>query len=51
MVPKVHVGTKGVKLPLDQLQKEDESLAGNQMPGGGMPPGHPTSGGMPPGHP
>jgi cytochrome c-type biogenesis protein CcmH len=52
MVPKVHVGTKGVKLPLDQLQKEDESLAGNQMPaGGGMPPGHPTGGGMPPGHP
>jgi hypothetical protein len=29
-----------VKLPLDQLQKEDESLAGAQM-GGQMPPGHP----------
>jgi|SRR5450432_1840183 cytochrome c-type biogenesis protein CcmH len=51
MVPKVHVGAHGVKLPLDQLQKEDESLAGNQMPAGGMPPGHPTGGGMPPGHP
>src|SRR5450432_2882262 len=51
MVPKVHVGARGVKLPLDQLQKEDESLAGNQMPAGGMPPGHPTGGGMPPGHP
>jgi cytochrome c-type biogenesis protein CcmH len=52
MVPKVHVGARDVKLVLDQLQKEDESLAGNQMPsGGGMPPGHPTGAGMPPGHP
>ena len=38
MLPKVHVGARGVKLPLDQLQKEDESLAGAQM---GMPAGHP----------
>jgi cytochrome c-type biogenesis protein CcmH len=53
MVSKVHVGAHDVKLALDQLQKEDESLAGNQMPvgGGGMPPGHPTGGGLPPGHP
>jgi len=42
MLPKVHVGARDVKLPLDQLQKEDESLAGNQMMGGGgLPPGHP----------
>jgi hypothetical protein len=50
-LPKVHVGARDVKLPLDTLQKEDESLAGAQMgsPGGGaMPPGHPA---MPPGHP
>ena len=40
VLPKVHVGARGVKLPLDQLQKEDESLAGAQM-GGGMPAGHP----------
>jgi cytochrome c-type biogenesis protein CcmH len=40
-LPKVHVGARGVKLPLDQLQKEDESLAGAQMGGGAMPPGHP----------
>jgi hypothetical protein len=51
MLPKVHVGARDVKLPLDQLQKEDESLAGaqmGQMGGGAMPPGHPA---MPPGHP
>jgi cytochrome c-type biogenesis protein CcmH len=49
-LPKVHVGARNVKLPLDQLQKEDESLAGAQMGqmGGGMPPGHPA---VPPGHP
>ncbi|HVU52678.1 MAG TPA: hypothetical protein VHL80_18485, partial [Polyangia bacterium] len=49
-LPKVHVGASGVKLPLDTLQKEDESLAGAQMgqPGGAMPPGHPA---LPPGHP
>jgi cytochrome c-type biogenesis protein CcmH len=50
MLPKVKVGATDVKLPLDTLQKEDESLAGAQMgqPGGAMPPGHPA---MPPGHP
>jgi hypothetical protein len=52
-LPKVRVGATGVKLPLDTLQKEDESLAGAQMgqpgqPGGAMPPGHPA---VPPGHP
>jgi len=54
-LPKVRVGSKNVRLTLDQLQKEDESLAGGgpgPMMGGGrpgmMPPGHP---GMPPGHP
>jgi hypothetical protein len=53
-LPKVRVGSKNVRLTLDQLQKEDESLAGGGGPmiGGGrpgmMPPGHP---GMPPGHP
>jgi hypothetical protein len=43
-LPKVRVGARDVKLPLDQLQKEDESLAGAQMGmpgGGGLPPGHP----------
>jgi hypothetical protein len=41
-LPKVRVGAHAVKLPLDQLQKEDESLAGGQMGGGGsLPPGHP----------
>jgi hypothetical protein len=42
-LPKVHVGARGVKLALDQLQKEDESLAqpGGPMGGGAMPPGHP----------
>jgi cytochrome c-type biogenesis protein CcmH len=48
MLPKVHVGARDVKLSLDQLQKEDESLAGAQMGGGQMPPGHPA---VPPGHP
>jgi hypothetical protein len=48
MLPKVQVGAKDVKLSLDQLQKEDESLAGAQMGGGQMPPGHPA---VPPGHP
>jgi hypothetical protein len=50
---KVKVGTKNVKLPLDTLQKEDESLAqpggnphgsmggGGPMGGGSLPPGHP----------
>jgi hypothetical protein len=43
ILPKVHVGARDVKLPLDQLQKEDESLAGAQMPPGQLPPGHPVS--------
>jgi hypothetical protein len=48
-LPRVKVGATGVKLPLDTLQKEDESLAGAQMgQPGAMPPGHPA---MPPGHP
>jgi hypothetical protein len=43
-LPKVHVGSRDVKLALDQVQKETESLAGGgPMMGGGapMPPGHP----------
>lgn len=42
-VDRVKVGTAGVAIVLDQLQKEDESLLGGPPPGGGM--------GMPPGHP
>jgi cytochrome c-type biogenesis protein CcmH len=41
MLPKVRVGARDVKLPLEQLQKEDESLAAGPMTGGGLPPGHP----------
>jgi hypothetical protein len=54
-LPKVHVGSHDVKLALDQVQQETESLAGGgpimggmrgpgtgQMTGGGaLPPGHP----------
>ncbi len=42
-LPKVEVGAHQVKLALDQVQKETESLAGNgpMMGGGGLPPGHP----------
>ena len=44
-LPKVTVGARDVRLPLDQLQKEDESLAGNPMHpapiNGALPPGHP----------
>ena len=57
-LPKVTVGAKGVKVTLDQLQAEDESLAGSgpmgggamnaPMMGGSLPPGHGT---LPPGHP
>jgi hypothetical protein len=61
-LPKVSVGARGVKLALDQLQKEDESLAGNApmmggkvdgkmdrtMGGGAMMNPH---GELPPGHP
>lgn len=44
ILPKVHVGARDVKLPLDQLQKEDESLAGaQQMMKGQLPPGHPST--------
>ncbi|HEY7373469.1 MAG TPA: hypothetical protein VIF57_15015 [Polyangia bacterium] len=56
-LPKVRVGSKNVRLSLDQVQKEDESLAGAPMGGGRppmMPPGHPSTGapgGLPPGHP
>jgi hypothetical protein len=49
-LPKVQVGSKNVRLTLDQVQKEDESLAG-PMGGGAMPPAHPGQGAMPPGHP
>jgi hypothetical protein len=52
-LPKVRVGSKNVRLTLDQIQKETESLAGPGAMGGGrppmLPPGHP--GAMPPGHP
>jgi hypothetical protein len=38
----VKVGSAGVEVKLDQLQKEDESLAGGAPPmQGGLPPGHP----------
>jgi hypothetical protein len=47
-LPKVKVGARGVKLALDQLQKEDESLAQPGGPMQGAPPGH---GALPPGHP
>ena len=44
-LPKVAVGARGVKLTLDQVQTEDESLAGSgpmgASPHGAMPPGHP----------
>jgi hypothetical protein len=45
VLPKVPVGSHNVKISLDQLQKETESLAG----GGMMPHGGPP--GMPAGHP
>ena len=45
IAPKVHVGARGVKIALDQLQKEDESLGQPGAP----PPGAPM--GLPPGHP
>ncbi|HVZ74418.1 MAG TPA: hypothetical protein VHJ20_18685 [Polyangia bacterium] len=53
-LPKVHVGARNVKLPLDQLQKEDESLTGANPHGGPMQMGGggPMGGGaLPPGHP
>jgi hypothetical protein len=66
-LPKVQVGSHNVKLALDQVQKETESLAGGAPMMGGMggplqgqgagmgqlPAGHPSmgQGGLPPGHP
>src|SRR4051794_18907370 len=54
-LPKVRVGSKNVKLTLDQVQKETESLAGPGSMGGGrppmMPPAHPGGPALPPGHP
>jgi hypothetical protein len=55
-LPKVHVGSRDVKLALDQVQKEAESLAGGgPMMGGGPGPGAGSMMGggaqMPPGHP
>jgi hypothetical protein len=50
-IPKVSVGARGVKLTLNQLQREDESLAGNApMMGSGAPMANPH-GQLPPGHP
>jgi len=46
-LPKVQVGSHDVKLVLDQVQKETESLAG----GGGPMMGQPGGGAMPAGHP
>ena len=40
-VDRVAVGSKGVEVRLDQLQKEDESLAGGAPIQGGLPSGHP----------
>jgi cytochrome c-type biogenesis protein CcmH len=52
MLPKVKVGARDVKLPLDQLQKEDESLAQPGANPHGAPGGGPPGGGaLPPGHP
>jgi hypothetical protein len=52
ILQKVKVGSKNVKLPLDTLQTEDESLA---QPGGnphaGPMGGPPGAGSLPPGHP
>jgi cytochrome c-type biogenesis protein CcmH len=38
---RVRVGATGVEIKLDQIQKEDESLAGSSPPHAGMPSGHP----------
>jgi hypothetical protein len=40
-IDRVKVGASRVELKLDQLQKEDESLAGAPPAPGGMPAGHP----------
>jgi hypothetical protein len=52
-LPKVHVGSRDVKLALDQIQKEAESLAGGGPGAGGPGAGGPMmgGGGLPPGHP
>src|SRR5580698_10623101 len=61
-LPKVHVGSHDVKLSIDQVQKETESLAGGGPIMGGMrgpatgdpagaPNGMPGAGELPPGHP
>ena len=52
-LPKVRVGSKNVRLTMDQVQKETESLAGPGPMGGGKPPMMPGNRppGMPPGHP
>jgi hypothetical protein len=47
-LPKVRVGSRGVKLSLNTIQKEDESLVAPPMMGGGAASPH---GPMPPGHP
>jgi hypothetical protein len=48
-LPKVRVGSKNVRLTLDQVQKETESLAGPGGPMGGG--GHQRPPMLPPGHP
>ena len=54
LLPKVPVGARGVKLSLNQIQKEDESLVGGPIGGAPMM-GGPMGGGdphrLPPGHP
>ena len=40
-IERVKVGQTGVEINLDQLQKQDESLAGAPPMAGGMPTGHP----------
>jgi hypothetical protein len=52
-LPKVRVGAHDVKLALDQVQKETESLAGGGGPmmGGGGPGPMMGGGALPPGHP
>ena len=48
-LPKVRVGAQDVKLTIDQVQKETESLAQPGAMGGPMGGGHPPM--LPPGHP
>jgi hypothetical protein len=49
-LPKVRVGSRDVKLALDQIQKEAESLAGGVGTGAGGPMMG-SGAGLPPGHP